>query len=267
MAIIAKSSNTHIDSFWEAPQAAKANHIRVQNGKYRFELQRGQLRKNVYRSELRTKAYGAMSNLLKSRMAFDFEIETDQKFDGSAVIWQLWQDGSPSNSIQWDYETNEIFYRISGPKPTYNKVLFVAEKGKPRRIAIDIDARQDNSGYTKIYVDGKLVEDFKGRNLYNSVDPNGYPKIGLYDDDSWPSGLQNRVVYFSNIVFADKNTPIEELIGNVVEQPKPENPRPEGPKPQEPNTEVEELRKQIDSLAKENSKLKNKIQQAKNILS
>src|SRR5690606_4724091 len=263
MAILAKSSNTHIDSFWEAPQVSQSNHIRVQNGKYRFEIQRGQTRKNVYRSELRTKVYRSMANVLTYRIAFDFEIETDQKFDGSAVIWQLWQDGSPSNSIQWDYETNQIFYRISGPKPTYNKVLFVAEKGKPRRITIDIDARQDNNGYTKIWVDGKLVEDFKGRNLYNSVDPNGYPKIGLYDDDSWPSGLQNRVVYFSNIVFADKNTPIEELIGNVVEQPKPEIPE---PKPEDPNNEVEELKKQIDILYKENSDLKSKIQQAINIL-
>src|SRR5690606_20219869 len=269
MAIIARSSNTRIDSFWEPAQSAVSEHIRIENGKIRFEIEEGKLRDKVFRSELRTRVTGKLVNGFRMKIAFTLELGTDEKADSSAVIFQLWDSGSPSNSIQWRNNTNQIFYRISGDNvKSKDTPLFIAEKGKPVRVVVDITARSDAKGHIVVYANGKKVMDYKGRNLYDKIDPDGYPKIGLYDSDKWPKGIRNRVIYFSDIVIADGDTPIEELLGESPRQPQPEpEPKPVEPKPVTPNREVEELKKKVADLSKENAELMSKIQQVKNIFS
>ena len=210
MSIITKSSNKQIDAFWEEPQVTNSDQIKVVDGWYVFTLLENLLRKGVRRAELR-KVFKNWKDALTLRMAFTMEILTDETAKGSAVIFQLWDGGSPSNSIQWRYDNNEIFYRQSrGNLPTINETLFKAKKGQPLRVVIMIDGREDDRGRTQIYVGEKKVVDLKGRNLYEKIE-NSYPKIGLYDDDNWPSGLQIRSIRFKDIVFGDANSTFEEL--------------------------------------------------------
>jgi len=210
MSIITKSSNKQIDAFWEEPQVTNSDQIKVVDGWYVFTLLENLLRKGVRRAELR-KVFKNWKDALTLRMAFTMEILTDETAKGSAVIFQLWDGGSPSNSIQWRYDNNEIFYRQSrGNLPTINETLFKAKKGQPLRVVIMIDGREDDRGRTQIYVGEKKVVDLKGRNLYEKIE-NSYPKIGLYDDDNWPSGLQSRSIRFKDIVFGDANSTFEEL--------------------------------------------------------
>src|SRR5690606_13244435 len=273
MAIIARSSNTRIDSFWEPAQSAVSEHIRIENGKIRFEIEEGKLRDKVFRSELRTRVTGKLVNGFRMKIAFTLELGTDEKADSSAVIFQLWDSGSPSNSIQWRNNTNQIFYRISGDNvKSKDTPLFIAEKGKPVRVVVDITARSDAKGHIVVYANGNKVMNYKGMNLYDKIDPDGYPKIGLYDSDKWPKGIRNRVIYFSDIVNANGDTPIEELLGEAPGQPQPEpehkpdprprpNPEPEGPNE---NQEVERLRNELQASEDKNSKLKSEIQKIAN---
>jgi hypothetical protein len=82
----------------------------------------------------------------------------------------------------------------------------------------------NNDGYLKVYKDGKLLIDYKGKSFYKgSYDP--YFKIGLYRwvwGSSWPSELEQsvyntRVYYFDNVKIGNKNSILQDfLIPNPV---------------------------------------------------
>jgi len=243
MGIIAKSSNQKIDGFWEDPQVTTADQVRVVDGWIVFVLLSNLLRKGVRRAELR-KVFKNWEEAFTLRMAFTMEILTDETSKGSAVFFQLWDGGSPSNSLQWRYDTNEIFYRQSRENlPTINRTLFKARKGEPVRIVLIIDAREDDTGRTQIYIENKKEVDLKGRNLFGRIE-GAYPKIGLYDDDNWPSGLQSRSIRFRDIVIGDADATFEDLYNShsSIQHPdKPVEPIRPTPEPEPVNPELEEL--------------------------
>ncbi len=82
----------------------------------------------------------------------------------------------------------------------------------------------NNDGYLKIWKNGKLVLDYKGKNYYNgSYDP--FFKIGLYRwvwNTNWPknyeqSSLSTRVYYVDNVRIGNKDAILEDfLIPNPV---------------------------------------------------
>src|SRR5690606_22979185 len=101
---------------------------------------------------------------------YDFTIETDQKGDGEAVTTQIWDGGSPTNSIRWDYATNRLFYRLYKESSKQDFDLGPVSKGKKVRVAIVLNAKPDNSGSIQIYFNGDKKVDYKGRTLYGKVD-------------------------------------------------------------------------------------------------
>lgn len=225
MAIVARGS----DNIWEEFQSAKPEHIQRSGEDFLFEIISGILyNKGVHRSEIRTKVLG--SSIFDLKYGYTVEILTDEQVDGSAVNWQLWDGGSPSNSIRWDYQTNKFFYRLYNDSNDSkdDKDLFTAKKGVKNRIVIDLKGREDNSGYTKIYINGELIVNKTGRNLYGDIDPDSYIKSGLYDDD--PLKTQRKAIEISNIIIGDQNTTLEEMEpGGTIDEPKPIDPKPEEP--------------------------------------
>lgn len=193
------------------------------------------------RTELTDNSYPVPPETNRRWWAFSNYLPSDFGRDSVHEILAQWHDRpktssvslSPPLSLQiykgnWIIELRYDSVDVNSDKGANIKlktfVLGPWQKGVWNDWVFNYNYSYNNDGYLKVWKNGVLVLDYKGKNYYNgSYDP--FFKIGMYRwvwSSSWPSNLEKsvystRVYYVDNVKVGNKNAVLQDfLIPNPV---------------------------------------------------